>query len=129
MRVDFMKWILVCVSLLALPLAAQDAAAAKNRRELMMKLSNDVTAARANATLDDAQRKQLDTAIEGLRATAPGKKGGARPDREQMRASMQSIRQLAQSNAFKEEDRKKVQDDLAAIREFQKERRQQQQKQ
>ena len=111
------------VSLLALPLAAQDAApAAKNRRELMTKLANDVASARANATFDDAQKKKFDTAMEGLQkaVAARGKKkgGGERPDREQTRASIKSIYELAQTNAFKDEDRKKVQDDLAAIREF-----------
>ena len=118
-----MKKILIFVGMLALPLMAQDAAPAKNRRELMMKLSTDVAAARSNATLDEAQKKQLDAAIEGLqKATTRGKKG-ERPDREQMRATMTSVRALAAGNAFKEEDRKKVQEDLAAIREFQKSRR------
>ncbi len=110
------------VFLLALPLAAQDQPAAKNRRELMTKLSNDLVSARTNATLDDTQKKQLDTAMDSLQkaVAAHGKKknGGERPDREQTRASIKSIYQLAQTNAFKDEDRKKVQDDLAAIREF-----------
>jgi len=96
-----MKRLLVFVSLMALPLAAQ------NRRELMTKLVNDTAAARTNAKLDDAQKKQLDSALEGLQKATAAHKKGERPERTATKQSMKAITQLAQGEAFQPEDRKR----------------------
>ena len=113
-----MKCMLACVALIALPLVAQDVASAKNRRELVVQLVSDTSAARSNATLTDEQKKQLDDALEGLRKASARRRKGERPNQEQTKQSLKTILQLTQNDAFKAEDLKKVQADLQAIREF-----------
>ena len=113
-----MKCMLACVALIALPLVAQDVASAKNRRELVVQLVSDTSAARSNATLTDEQKKQLDYALEGLRKASARRRKGERPNQEQTKQSLKTILQLTQNDAFKAEDLKKVQADLQAIREF-----------
>ncbi len=132
-----MKLTLLCVPLFALSVSAQDAPpqpktaqdppvsaqAGKNgRRQLRMNLLNDTSTARSKATLSDEQAKQLDTALDSLRAASAKRRKGERGSQEKSRDAIRTIFQMAQSDAFREDDRKKVREDLQAIRDFQQKR-------
>ncbi|MEO8026234.1 MAG: hypothetical protein ABI823_07160 [Bryobacteraceae bacterium] len=89
----------------------------------MLRLATDASAARQNATLSDAQRKQLDSALESLQSAGQRRRKGERPDREKMRQALRDLNEITAGEAFRPEDRSKVREDLMALREFQKKQR------
>ncbi len=96
----------------------------KKRRELLVKLQNDVNKAMANATLTDEQKKTLDASRETLRKTAmKRRRGGEKTDKRQVRTALQDLRSIFQSEAFKPEDREAVQGGLKQLLEQGKARR------
>ena len=114
---------LVPAVLLALTLLAGSGSAQnqpRKRRELLVMLMNDVNRAVANATLTADQKKTLDQSREALRQAAMKRKGGERADPQQVRAALENMRSLFQSDAFRAEDRQAVEEDLRNIREFRK---------
>lgn len=104
---------LLLLSIFAGAGAAQDTP--KKRREVVVKLQNDVNKAMANANLTDDQKKTLEASRETLRKAAMKRRGGEKADKRQMRNALQDLRSIFQSEAFKPEDRQAVQDDLKQL--------------
>jgi formate dehydrogenase assembly factor FdhD len=100
--------ILLTGALIATGLSAQSG-------ERMAQLQQDLQTARVNASLTPEQNQKLDDALAKLRDAAAVKKDGGTVDREQVKAAMMSIRDVAQN--FTDEDKKKIRDHMMAMRE------------
>ena len=87
-----------------------------DRVTAIRKLQTDLDQAISRANLNDAQRQELTTARETLRKQAEGRRKGDKLDRGTVREAMQTIRELAASNAFQAEDRETIKKDLVEMR-------------
>lgn len=92
-------------------------ATAPDLRALMQNLRDDLVAAKANAKLTEKQSADLDQAITTLQTARQSRTGGQQGDRQQIRAAMMTIRDIAQSDALRPEDKQKIQADVKALRE------------
>ncbi len=120
--IRFLTFALLSISVAPLDAAETDPGSTSTRErraELVAKLRTDLTIAAAGADLDAKQNKKLEKAQEKLAgAEATLRKGGMlNPFKMlQMKGALGYIEEIARSNAFRPEDRQRIQNDIQQLK-------------
>ena len=88
-----------------------------DRVNMLGKLRDDMSAAANNANLTRLQRRSLEDSQAVLQTAADDRQAGRNVDTRAVRLAIDNIRSLFSSNAFRDEDRQVVMNDLERLRE------------
>jgi hypothetical protein len=87
---------------------------AQNRREAILRLRDDVSAAMAHVSMEEKQTQKLDHCRQTLLLATQS--GAARATRKDLDQALRDIEKIFHSNSFLQDDRDAVRQDISQIR-------------